>query len=113
MTRYGPSYLLCGSTLTDDRNVLRILLEGLNTWARQWTEIVVILDDGSLQGLEGEVKEYRHLEYRRVKSWSAPNIVIAFMDRLSQNRDTEKTLRRAESEGVPAYTLSRYDAQPP
>lgn len=104
------SYLFCGSALTDDYNVLRILLDGLNTWGRVWKEVIIILDDGSLQGLESEVAEFRHLEHRRVKDWVTPNIVIAITDRLSHNRDIKKTLIRAESEGIPAYVLSRYGA---
>ena len=103
-------YLFCGSVLTDDYNVLRIFLEGLNTWGRVWRENVVVLDDGSLPGLEGEVAEFRHLEHRHVDGWADrhPNIVIAFMDRLSHNRETEQLLRRAESAGIPAYVIGRY-----
>ena len=101
--------MLVGSRLSDDTYVLRLLLEGLNTWGRQWTETLVILDDGSLPGLEQEVAEFRHLEHRRVNDWvDGTNIVIAFMDRLSHNRDVEALLRRAESEGVAAYVVSRY-----
>ena len=111
--RPGPKYLLCGSRLTDETLLIRALLEGLNTQARQWTETITILDDGSLQGLEGEVDSFRYLEHRRVRDWerSRPNIVLAFMDRLSHNRETEKTLIRAESQGIPAYVISRYDGE--
>jgi hypothetical protein len=105
---YGPKYLLVGSRLTDDTLLMRALLEGLNTQGRQWSEIIIILDDGSLQGLEHEVEGFRHLEHRRVRHWVRPNICIAFMDRLSHNRDTEKLLRRAESEGIPAFIVSTY-----
>lgn len=90
---------------------MRALLEGLNTQARQWTETITILDDGTLQGLEGEVSSFRYLEHRHVKQGARPNIVVAFIDRLSQNRETEKTLIRAESEGIPAFIISRYDGQ--
>jgi hypothetical protein len=107
---YGPKYLFCGSRLTDDTLLMRALLEGLNTQGRQWTETIIILDNGSLQGLEHEVDGFRHLEHRRVKDWVRPNIVIAFMDRLSQNRDTEKLLRVADSEGIPAFIVSAYRA---
>jgi len=108
--RTGPKYLICGSRLSDDLVLLRALLEGLNTEGRQWSETIVIMDDGTLPGLEGEVRDFKHLEHRRVKqNWrTPPNIVIAVMDRLTQNRDTEKTLIRAESQGIPAYVLSRY-----
>ena len=106
----GPKYLLVGSRLTDDTLLLRALLEGLNTQARVWSETIIILDNGSLQGLEHEVGEFRYLEHRRVKDWVTPNICIAFMDRLSHNRDTEKLLRLAESEGVPAFVIGRYGA---
>lgn len=108
-----PRYLFCGSRLTDETLLMRALLEGLNTQARQWTETITILDDGSLRGLEGEVEAFRNLEHRRVRdAFSArPNIVVAFMDRLSHNRDTEKTLILAESQGIPAYVISRYDGQ--
>jgi hypothetical protein len=105
----GPKYLFCGSRLTDDTLLLRLLLEGLDHWAFQWSEIITILDDGSLQGLEGEVAEFRHLTHRRAYlGETVTNIVIAFMDRLSQNRDTEETLRLAESEGIPAFIISRF-----
>jgi hypothetical protein len=105
---YGAKYLFCGSHLTSDTLLIRLFLEGLNTQARQWGETIVILDDGSLLRMESEVEEFRHLEHRHMGSWVTPNIVIAFMDRLSHNRNTEKTLRRAESEGVPAFIVSRY-----
>jgi hypothetical protein len=86
-------------------------LEGLNTQGRQWTETITILDDGSLQGLEGEVEPFRHLEHHRVEGRTKANIVVAFIDRLSHNRATEKTLRVAESQGIPAFIVSRYNAQ--
>jgi hypothetical protein len=108
LTRYGPKYLFCGSHLTDDTYILRCLLEGLNTQGRQWSETIIILDNGSLQGLEHEVVGFRHLEHRRVKDLGSPNIVIAFMDRLSHNRDTEKLLERAETQGIPAFVVSTY-----
>lgn len=111
--RYGPRYLISGSSLTDDKQLLRALLEGLNTQARQWSETITVLDDGSLQGLENEVAEFRHLAHRRFhEGWitTPPNIVVAFMDRLSQNRDTEQLLKRADSAGIPAYVISRYNA---
>lgn len=104
----SPKYLLCGSRLTDDTYLLRVILEGLNTWGRQWSETLIILDDGSLDGLENEVDGFRCLEHRRYKDGAKPNIVIAFMDRLSQNRDTEKLLERVESDGIPAFIVSRY-----
>jgi glycogen synthase len=107
---YGPKYFLCGSSLTDDKQLLRAILEGLNTQARQWSETIVILDNGSLRGLEHEIEEFRHLEYRRVLILGEPNIVIAFMDRLSHNRDIEKTLELAETAGIPTYVISRYGA---
>jgi hypothetical protein len=106
--RYGPRYLLVGSRLTDDTYVLRAVLGGLNGQAREWSETAVILDDGSLQGLEHEVEMFRHLEHRRVKEWDDPNIVLAFIDRLSQNRHTEDVLKRADKEGRPAFIISSY-----
>jgi hypothetical protein len=30
------------------------------------------------------------------------------MDGLQQNRDTERTLQRADKEGIPAFVVSRY-----
>jgi|SRR5215467_522106 len=102
----GPQYLLCGSRLTSDTLVLRLLLEGLNTWARQWSETITIQDDGSLEGLEHEVEMFRHLQHRRVKGWSHPNVVLAFMDRLQQSRATHGTLEVAKSHGVPAFIIS-------
>lgn len=105
----GPKYLFCGSRLTDDTYILRCILEGLNTQGRQWSETLTILDDGSLQDLGEEVSFFRHLERRHVSGLEIrPNIVIAFMDRLSQNRDTEKLLRLAESQGIPAFVVSTY-----
>lgn len=106
----GPKYLICGSRLAiaDVVPLLRLLLEGLNTQARQWQETIVVLNDGSLRGLEDEVLSFRNLEHRRIEDWVRPNIVVAFLDRLSHNRDTEKTLRRAESEGIPTFVISTY-----
>jgi hypothetical protein len=100
--------MVIGSRLTDDSLVLRCLLGGLNDQGRQWQEIIIILDDGSLQGLEHEVEGFRHLEHRRVKEWGDPNIVLAFIDRLSQNRHTEDVLKRADKEGRPAFIISSY-----
>jgi hypothetical protein len=104
MTR-GPRYLFCGSRLTDDTFVLRILLEGLNTQARQWQETITIQDDGSLEGLEHEVDMFKYLAYQRVEGWKDPNVVIAFMDRLSHNRATERLLSVAEKEGRPWFVI--------
>jgi hypothetical protein len=111
--RYGPRYLFAGSHLTDDTLVLRAILTGLNSQSREWQETIIILDDGTIQGLEDEVSSFRYLEHRHVKDWekSRPNIVVAFMDRLSQNRETEKTLILAESQGIPAFVISRYGGQ--
>jgi hypothetical protein len=103
--RYGPSYLLLGSRLTDDTYVLRVILEGLNTWGRQWGETLIILGNGSLRDLEQEVEWYRSLEYRRVDQIGKPNIVIAFMDRMSHNRLTENWLREASRRGIPAFVV--------
>ena len=89
MSFRGPQYLFCGSRLTDDTFVLRILLEGLNTQARHWQEVITIQDDGSLTGLKFEVEQFKYLHYEIVEGWEDPNIVIAFMDRLSHNRGTE------------------------
>jgi hypothetical protein len=97
--REGPQYLFCGSRLTDDTYVLRLLLEGLNTWARQWQETITVQDNGTLEGLEFEVEQFRYLAHRRVEKWSDPNVVFAFMDRMSHNRGTERLLQRAETEG--------------
>jgi hypothetical protein len=87
---------------------MRALLEGLNTQARQWSETIVILDNGTVRDLERELNDFRHLEHRPIRGWIEPNIVIAFMNRLSHNRKTEETLKRAESEGIPAFVVSRY-----
>lgn len=109
----GPQYAFVGSRLTDDTLVLRMMLEGLNTQARQWSETITILDNGSLEGLEYEVEQFKHLAHA---SWQAsdplvPNIVVAFMDRMSHNRDTERLLAAATSEGVPVFVVSNYDAK--
>lgn len=104
----GPQYLFCGSRLTDDTFIIRILLEGLNTQARVWSETITIQDDGSLDGLEHEVEAFRHLQRRKVREWSDPNIVIAFMDRLSMNRHTEETLKQAQENQRPAFVVSNY-----
>ena len=111
MTNYGPKYLICGSRLSDDRHILRCLLEGLQSQGRQWQEIITIMDNGSLQGLGTEVEPYRFLEHRRVEGLGKPNVVLAFMDRLSHNRDTENLLILAETQGIPAFVISRYDGQ--
>lgn len=107
----GPSYLFCGSRLTDDTLLLRALLEGLNTQGRQWSEKITILDDGTLRNIEEEVSFFRNLEYQPLEPRDRPNIVVAFMDRLSHNRNTEDTLERAETQGIPAFIISRYGGQ--
>jgi len=112
MSFRGPQYLFCGSRLTDDTFVLRILLEGLNTQARHWQEIITIQDDGSLEGLENEVSSFKYLQHRVAVDWEDPNIVIAFMDRLSHNRGTEQTLREAAEAGRPAFVISSVDLAP-
>jgi len=112
MSFRGPQYLFCGSRLTDDTFVLRILLEGLNTQARHWQEVITIQDDGSLAGLKFEVEQFKYLHYEIVEGWEDPNIVIAFMDRLSHNRGTEQTLREAAEAGRPAFVISSVDLAP-
>jgi hypothetical protein len=101
----GPKYLFIGSRLTSDTFVLRILLEGLNTQARHWGEVITIQDNGSLDGLEHEVEGFKYLHHRRVDEWSDPNIVIAFMDRLSHNRDSERLLAVAEENRRPWFVI--------
>jgi len=101
----GPTYLFCGSRLTDDTFIMRILLEGLNTQARQWQETITIQDDGTLEGLDYEVSMFKYLAYHRVKEWSDPNVVIAFMDRLSHNRATERTLEAASQHQRPWFVV--------
>jgi hypothetical protein len=105
----GPQYLFCGSRLTSDTFVLRILLEGLNTQARHWQEVITIQDDGSLEGLEHEVEQFKYLEHRVVDGWEDPNVVVAFMDRLSHNRDTQWTLRLAAEQGRPWFVIGNAD----
>jgi murein endopeptidase len=104
----GPKYLLCGSRLTSDTCIRRVILEGLNTQARVWSETITIQDDGSLQGLEHEVEQFRHLKYVRTRTWSDPNVVIAFIDRLSMKRATQRTLDYAIQEGRPVFIVSDY-----
>jgi hypothetical protein len=104
----GPEYLFTGSRLTDDTYVLRLMLEGLNTWARQWSEKITIQDDGSLEGLGFEVEQFKYLRHRPVTDWESPNIVVAFMDRLSMNRAAERSLRQAETFGRAAFIVSSY-----
>ena len=108
----GPQYLFCGSRLTDDTHVMRLLLEGLNTWSRQWSETITIQDNGSLEGLENEVSMFKYLQHRVVNRWEDPNIVIAFMDRPHHNRSTEQTLREATEAGRPAFVISSVDLAP-
>jgi len=112
MSSRGPQYLFCGSRLTDDTFVLRILLEGLNTQARHWQEIITIQDDGSLEGLENEVSQFKYLQHRSVDRWEDPNIVIAFMDRMSHNRTTQETLEIAAEFHRPAFVISSVDLAP-
>jgi hypothetical protein len=108
MARYGPKYLFLGSRLSDDTYLLRAILEGLNTWARQWGETLIILDNGSLPGLENEVEDFRYLEHRPIKTWQRPNIVLAFMDTVRQSGTTRDWLLQAEQEGVAAFVISPY-----
>jgi len=112
MTYPGPRYLLCGSRLTDDTLLLRIILEGLNTQARQWSEIVTIQDDGSLRDLEFEVEQFKYLRHERVDQWEDPNVVLCFMDRMSHNRASERLLAVAETNHRPAFIICG-DNRPP
>jgi hypothetical protein len=106
--RYGPKYLLIGTSLYTDTLVLRALLEGLSTQGRHWGETITILDNGSLPGLEHEVEPFKFLEHRHVKSWAQCNIVLAFMDDLRHNRQTQEWLDRAKGDGIPAFVISTY-----
>jgi len=108
----GPQYLFCGSRLTDDTYVLRLLLEGLNTWARQWQERIFIQDDGSLRDLEFEVEQFKYIHHRRVDGWEDPNVVFCFMDRMSHNRASERLLAVAAKHHRPAFIISG-DNRPP
>jgi len=111
MTRQGPKYLLCGSRLTSDTLILRAILTGLNSQAREWQEVIIIEDNGTLEGLENEVDDFRHLQHRRVEGWSDPNVIIAFMDRLSQNRETAQLLIAADRHSRPAFIVSTYQGE--
>lgn len=104
----GPRYHICGSRLTGDTLVLRAILEGLNTQARQWSETITICDDGSLQGLEHEVDDFKHLERRRVSEWDGKAVILAFMDRLTHNGGTEMLLIAADRSNHPAFIISTY-----
>jgi hypothetical protein len=108
MTNYGPRYLFLGSCLDEDTYVLRLCLTGLNAMAREWSETIIILDNGTLPFLEHEVESFRHLEWRRVKSWTKCNIVLCFMDSLRHARENQIWLDRAQEEGVMAYLVQTY-----
>jgi len=86
-----------------------MILEGLNTQARHWSETITIQDDGSLNGLEFEVEQFKYLKHRPVDGWEDPNIVLCFMDHLSQNRASERLLSVAATEHRPAFIISTYD----
>jgi|SRR6516164_9046647 hypothetical protein len=105
MTFRGPQYLFCGSRLTSDTLILRLLLTGLNSQAREWSEVITIQDNGTLEGLEHEVSMFRHLKHQEVGEWSDPNVVLCFMDRMSMNRGTERLLQRAETEKRPWFVI--------
>lgn len=108
MPGQGPKYRICGSRLTGDTLILRAILTGLNSQAREWQEVITIQDDGTLEGLEHEVDGFKHLQRRRVEGWSDPNVIIAFMDRLSHNQDTAQLLIAADSHSRPAFVVSTY-----
>jgi hypothetical protein len=103
----GPQYLFCGSHLTDDTFVLRLMLEGLNTWARQWGEVITIQDNGTLENLEDEVAQFRYLQHRVVDGWADPNVVLCFMDRMSHNRGSERLLAVAAENSRPWFVIGR------
>lgn len=107
--RTGPQYLFIGSRLTSDTFVLRLFLEGLNTWSRQWQETIVIQDNGSLEGLEFEVEQFKYLQHRRVDGWEDPNIVVCFQDRMSHNRASERLLAVAQENGRPWFVIGSAD----
>jgi hypothetical protein len=107
--RQGPQYLFCGSRLTDDTYVLRLLLEGLNTWGRQWQETITVQDNGTLEGLEFEVEQFKYLQHRQVGEWEDPNVVFCFMDRMSMNRASERLLSVAEKNGRPWFVIGSAD----
>jgi hypothetical protein len=106
--RNGPTYLLIGTKLYTDTLVLRAVLEGLSTQARHWGETIVILGNESLPGLDHEVEAFKYLAYQYVKSWPKCNIVIAFMDDLRHNRQTQEWLEQAKGDGIPAFVISTY-----
>jgi hypothetical protein len=108
---YGPRYLILGSCLDDDTYVLRLTLAGLNAMAREWGEIITILDNGTFPGLEHEVESFRHLERQRVKSWAKCNVVLCFMDSLRHARENQLWLDRAKEEGVMSYVIQTYASQ--
>jgi hypothetical protein len=108
----GPQYLFCGSRLSEDRLILRAILDGLNTQGRQWNEIITIQDDGSLWNLENEVEDHKYLQLWRVHKWSDPNIVICFIDQLRQNRAAEQTMQTARANKRPVFVVSSYEGSP-
>lgn len=106
--RYGPRYLLIGSRLVDDTYMLRTFLNGLNSYGREWSETLIIEGNGSVEDLDLEVEPFRHLEYRKVTEIHTPNMVIAFLDHLRQNRQTDEWLQKAVSAGIPTFVVGSY-----
>jgi len=104
----GPSYLFIGSRLTDDTYMLRTILEGLNTYGRQWEETLTILDNGTLQNLDKEVEQFRMLEHKKTEVIGKPNIVIAFQDRAHHNHLTDNWIKESRRRGIPTFVVSTY-----
>lgn len=105
MTFKGPQYLLIGSRLTGDTLMLRLILEGLNTQARHWQEVITVQDNGSLEGLDYEVEQFKYLKHRLVDEWEDPNVVICFQDRMSHNRASERWLAVADENKRPWFIV--------
>jgi hypothetical protein len=113
VTTQGPRYLFLGTPLDTDLYMPRLVLESLNTWARQWNEELTILDNGTMPGLEHEVDHFKYLTRRQVRSWTRANIVFAFMDRLEHDRHVQDWLNQASWAGIPVYWVSTYHRPKP
>jgi hypothetical protein len=108
LVRYGPTYLLIGSSKWSDMVIVRLVLTGLNSWGREWGETIVVEGNDTLANLDKEVEEFRWLEHRLVDELGTPNIVLAFVESRGYNPEVPQWLDKAKQRGIPTYMFGEW-----
>jgi hypothetical protein len=102
------TYLFLGTERWTDMVLVRALLQGFNSWGRQWNEINTIQGNGSLAHLEDEVSVFHCLKYQEVTKLRDPNVVIGFMEPAGNDNGVAYWLDEAYERQIPCYSFGSW-----